>query len=114
LQARTPGSPFKSLEHERYEYVTPRNNNTIAKLARLAYSDFNTSKSYAYQKMKFEWDRAQKGDKVDLFQQFNSAWKSDKFLTNNYKYTSIQSREGRKLNLSDFYKRFKDTANIKK
>lgn len=56
---------------------------------RFTQSEFNTSKSYAYQKMKFEWDRAQKGDRVSLYQEFNTAWKGDRFLTNNYKYTSI-------------------------
>ena len=93
LQARTPGSPFKSLEAERNEYQTPTNRNPLqmstARAGKFAQSEFNTSKGYAYQKMKFEWDRAQKGDKVNLYQEFNSAWKSDRFLNNNYKYTSI-------------------------
>jgi hypothetical protein len=81
------------LEAERNEYQTPKNNHNLqmstARAGKFAQSEFNTSKSYAYEKMKFEWDRAQKGDKVNLYQQFNSAWKSDRFLNNNYKYTSI-------------------------
>lgn len=69
LQAKTPGSPYKSLEKERQDdYQTPIKSTAQRRTSGGGvYSEINTSKGYDYQKRKFEWDRLQKCDRVNMF-----------------------------------------------
>jgi len=69
---------------------------------------------YSYQKKKFDWDRKQKCDRVNMFQRVNTVWQTDKYLNSNFKYNSIESKEGRKLNLGAFYNKFKNSSPPKK
>lgn len=114
LQARTPGSPYRSVD-KHYDTPERSHENTAAKEARMAYSNgFTPSKMYSYQKKKFDWDRKQKCDRVNMFQRVNTVWQTDKYLNSNFKYNSIESKEGRKLNLGAFYNKFKNSSPIKK
>ena len=60
-----------------------------------------------YEKKKFQWEATRKCDRVKLFQDLSYSWNKDKFLTNCHKVHPIDSKEGRKLHLADFNKKFK-------
>lgn len=67
---------------------------------------YEPTKTYLYEKKKFEYQTHAKCDRLKVFLKASQVWQGDRFLNNNYKVNSIQSKEGRKLNLADCSRRF--------
>jgi hypothetical protein len=66
------------------------------------------TKSYLYEKKKFKWNSNKKCDRVKQFQKINQTWQADRFLSNNHQVHPNESREGRKLQLSEFNYKFRE------
>ena len=67
---------------------------------------YEPTKTYLYEKKKFDYQAHSKCDRLKMFLRASQVWEGDKFLVNNHRVNSIQSKEGRKLNLAEYNRKF--------
>lgn len=72
---------------------------------------FEPSEFYVHEVLKFKVKHSSARDKVKTFNMAKDFWNRDRFLTNCHPKSHLndKSREGRKLHISDYYKRMNHT-----
>jgi hypothetical protein len=67
-----------------------------------------------YEKKKFDYETHAKCDRLKMYMRASQVWSSDKFLKANHKVNPIQSKEGRKLNLAEYNRKYSQKSLVKK